>query len=274
VTLGAPITLFSERGNWAGLNYWRAPILLGVPGVYHNPSNLSVTNNTGTAILGPGQLSFYPGPNGEFCIIRFTAPTNGLYQVSGAFTGVDPHGTITDVHVLVNGVTFNGSVNGYGAGSGPTFNLIVDLNTGDPIDFAVGRSANSQFSFDSTGLSVQISTSNTPPAGIPPTITSQPQSRTVQRGHQRDLLCDRDGDNAVELSMATQHDQSGGCDGHVAHVKQRATGQCGDLFGTRDQCVWRGHQFQRGAHGIGATDQLCQCPDRTGELVAGREQHR
>jgi len=104
-TLAGPVTLHNERGNLAGLDYWRTDIWLGVPGVYFNPGHSTVTNNT--LVLGPRQLSFHPGPNGEFCLIRFTAPTNGQYQVSGVFTGVDTDGTTTDVHILVNGVIFD-----------------------------------------------------------------------------------------------------------------------------------------------------------------------
>ncbi len=80
-----------------------------------------------TAVLAPHQLSFHPGPNGEFCLIRFTAPTSGKFQISGAFTGVDTHGTTTDAHILVNEVVINGVVNGFGPGSGPTFDLSAEL---------------------------------------------------------------------------------------------------------------------------------------------------
>ncbi|MBE0544978.1 MAG: hypothetical protein IH623_26875, partial [Verrucomicrobia bacterium] len=163
-TLGGSVTQFPDSGNWAGLNYWRSPVLLGVPGVYHNPAKLTVTNSAGAAVHGPGGLTSYPGPNGEFCVIRFTAPDNGEYQVSGTFSGVDPLGTASSVYVLVNGVTFYGFVNGYGAGSGPTFNLLVDLALGHSIDFVVGRGADSPFRFNSTGVAVQING----PTGEPP----------------------------------------------------------------------------------------------------------
>ena len=180
-TLGSPVTLHNERGNLAGLDYWRTDIWLGVPGVYFNPANSTVTNNT--LVLGPRQLSFHPGPNGEFCLIRFTAPTNGEYQISGAFSGVDTHGTTTDVHILVNGVIFNGLVNGFGSDRGLPFDLTAHLNTGERVDFAVGWGTNHEFSFDSTGLRVQINgPTNPPPSGVAPTITSHPQSQTVPVG--------------------------------------------------------------------------------------------
>jgi len=179
-TLGGPMTLHAQRGNWAGLDFWRTDISLGVPAVYFNPANQTVTNATGTVVLGSRQLSFHPGPNGEFCVIRFTAPTNGQYQISGAFTGVDTNGTTTDVHILANGSVINGVVNGFGPGSGPPFDLTASLQAGDHLDFAVGRGSN-DFSFDSTGLSAIITRTN-PPTGVAPTITSQPQSWTVPVG--------------------------------------------------------------------------------------------
>ena len=79
------------------------------------------------------------------------------YQVAARFSGLNTHGTTTDVHVLTNSVPiFAGAVNGFGAGSGPAFNGIVTLNAGGYLDFAVGRGANNEFSYDGTALSIQV----------------------------------------------------------------------------------------------------------------------
>jgi hypothetical protein len=157
--LGGQMVPHAERGIWGPLQFWRTDIWLGCPTVNFNPSGVTVTNPTGTIVLGPHQLSFHPGPNGEFCIIRFTAPTNGEYRVSGVFTGVDIAGTTTDVHILTNGVlTFNGLINGYGGSTTLPFDFKTALAAGQSVDFAVGRGANAEFTSDSTGLSASVGT--------------------------------------------------------------------------------------------------------------------
>ena len=94
--------------------------------------------------------------------MRFTAPTTGIYDLSVTFAGADFVGpTTTDVHVLDNGISiFDGSVDGYGPGTGPTFSTGLVLNAGDTIDFAVGYGSNGSNRFDTTAISAQVS--NTP----------------------------------------------------------------------------------------------------------------
>jgi hypothetical protein len=177
-TLGGAFIPHLERGLWGPLEFWRTDIWLGVPGVYHNPGSVTATNIT--AVLEPGQLAFHPGPNGEYCVIRFTTPTSGVYRVVGAFKGVDTHGTTTDVHIIAGGIpTLDGLVNGFGPGTGPAFDFTVTLGAGGIVDFAVGRGSNNEFSYDSTGISVQVF----PGSGTPPSILSQPESLTVNAGN-------------------------------------------------------------------------------------------
>ena len=84
-------------------------------------------------------LAWHPGASGQFGLIRFTAPTNGQYQIAAAFFGVDIVGTTTDVHILTNGVPSSTAWSTViGPGSGTTNNLTVRLNAGGFIDFAVG----------------------------------------------------------------------------------------------------------------------------------------
>ena len=65
-------------------------------------------------------------------------------------------GTSTDVHVLLNdSPIFDGTVNGYGAGTGPAFNTNLTLQAGDRVDFAVGY-GNGSFYYDSTGINARI----------------------------------------------------------------------------------------------------------------------
>lgn len=169
-TLGDTVVPFFEQGNWGGLDFWRSNIWLNVPGVYHNPSSQTITNPTGTVVLTPGQLAFHPGPNGEFAVIRFTVPTDDTYQILAGFAGADIQGTTTDVHLLLNGSPQrSGLVNGFGPGSGLNINTNLSLRAGDHLDFAVGRGANNEFSFDSTTVAIQIcATTNQPPGSCVP----------------------------------------------------------------------------------------------------------
>lgn len=169
-TLGDPVIPFFEQGNWGGLDFWRSNIWLNVPGVYHNPSSQTITNPTGTLVLAPGQLAFHPGPNGEYAVIRFTVPTDDTYQILAGFAGADIQGTTTDVHLLLNGSPQrSGWVNGFGLGSGLNINTNLSLRVGDHLDFAVGRGANNEFSFDSTAVSIQIcATTNQSPGSCVP----------------------------------------------------------------------------------------------------------
>jgi hypothetical protein len=51
-----------------------------------------------------GQLAFHPGPDGEYSIVRWTAPISGPVSLIALFTGLDDvGGTTTDVPVLLNG---------------------------------------------------------------------------------------------------------------------------------------------------------------------------
>jgi hypothetical protein len=74
------------------------------------------------------------------------------------FTGRDNvNGTTTDVHVFHNGsALFNGVVNGFGPGSGPSFATSLTVLPGDTIDFAVGMGSNGSYISDPTGLDATI----------------------------------------------------------------------------------------------------------------------
>jgi hypothetical protein len=92
-------------------------------------------------------------------VIRFTAPNAGSFALDSSFTGLDFVGpTTTDVHVLLDGSSiFNGIVDGFGAGSGPSFTTTLTLQKGDIVDFAVGYGTNQNYLFDSTGITATLS---------------------------------------------------------------------------------------------------------------------
>lgn len=130
----------------------------GVPTVMKNNSNGYIAIN-GTAVVpaaNSDKLLFHPGPNGQYAVIQWTAPSAGDYNVSSLFTGQDNHGTTTDVHVLHNGVSFyDGFINGYLASDSE--NKTISVAKGDTISFKVGYGSNNFYGWDSTGIAATIS---------------------------------------------------------------------------------------------------------------------
>ena len=157
LTLGGTLTPYTQYSTQVGGSFqiWGQPTF---PGVYHNSSNISpVAYLTGR--LGPGDLAAHPGADGEYSIVRFTAPVGGLYALLGSFVGADIFGTTTDVHVLRNGVSlFDGFVNGFGPSSLVAQSQSLVLASGDRVDFAVGFGANRMYFNDVTIVTARLTT--------------------------------------------------------------------------------------------------------------------
>jgi hypothetical protein len=157
-TLGADFHLYPSPLSNSGIDYWIDPpiAVLNDPNVTHNGTDQVLT--VGTVQWQPGQMLFHPGQNGQYSIVRWTAPADGIIAIRAGFVGADFVGpTTTDVHVLANSVSiFDGEVSGFGAGSGPSFQTIVYVSAGDTIDFAVGDGVDGNFYFDSTGIDAAI----------------------------------------------------------------------------------------------------------------------
>lgn len=168
-TLGAPMISFFEPGNWGGLEFWRSNIWYNVPGIYFNPTSETIINPTSTIMLKPGQLALHPGPNGEFAVLRFTVPSDDVYQVVVEFAGADILGTTTDAHLLLNGSPQrDGLVEGFGPDSSWSINANMFLRAGDQLDVAVGRGANQEFTYDATAVAVQICAGTNAPGSCTP----------------------------------------------------------------------------------------------------------
>lgn len=166
-TLGGTMTLDLEKTqDISGLYIWRkSGSAANGPSFAFNPTGntITITQPTGLMIWNPGQLSLHPGSvNLEYCVLRFTAPASGEFQVTGAYSSVDKYyGATTDVHILKNGTSiFDGTV--MGKQSVSSFDQTVELNAGDVLDFAVGPY---QYGggWDSTGLAATITLANHPP---------------------------------------------------------------------------------------------------------------
>ncbi|HEX7619209.1 MAG TPA: hypothetical protein VF480_10885 [Verrucomicrobiae bacterium] len=170
---GSLILYTNTSSSTAGIIGWLNNIALGAPAVFYNTTANTVS--IGTPNIGPHQACFHPGPGDEYSIYRFTAPTAGNYQLQAAFVGADVAGTSTDVHVLVNDSSiFDGSVNGFGPGTGPSFSTNLLLQANDRVDFEVGYGGNG-FYYDSTGIQATLSSS--PQLSIQPVSAVQVQFR-------------------------------------------------------------------------------------------------
>jgi hypothetical protein len=130
----------------------------GYPYIGHNTHAIPITVNMNPVVLPPLALALHPGPNNEYAVVRFTAPADGTYKVSGQFYALDDNaaGTATDVWVLPNESktgAFSGKVDYYGGAKSASFtSTVFQLKKGNTLDFQVGYGANKNYEYDSTGL--------------------------------------------------------------------------------------------------------------------------
>ena len=131
----------------------------GFPMVLKNTSSQAfVSSQYGSTItIAPSQLDILPGANGEYSVLRFTAPTTSTFSFTGDFNGADSHPTTTDVHVLENNVSIaDGGINVNGGGNTASLTgSSFALTQGDTLDFVVGY-GNGSFNYDSTGLYAKV----------------------------------------------------------------------------------------------------------------------
>jgi hypothetical protein len=144
------------------------------PFVVKNTNSVTITPPNLIAL--PGELLIHPAPDDSYAVLRFTAPSTGLFQLNTVFEGRAPTNegfpaaTTTDVHVLLNGVSlFAGAVNGFGPSTDQSFVTALNLHAGDQLEFAAGFGSNGNFPNDSTGL-VATLTAVPEPATLGPAV--------------------------------------------------------------------------------------------------------
>ena len=172
-TLTGPLTLFNMTENNVGapfLDGWVGNQVMfnsNFPVVAKNMSGSTQSENA--VIVFPFELTEHPAPDGSYAIVRFTAPTSGLFQLNTTFSGRETTPTTTDVHVLLDGSSlFDGAVNGFGPPSDQSFATTLSLSAGDHIDFAVGfgSGSNPNFLGDLTALDATISAVPEPSSAV------------------------------------------------------------------------------------------------------------
>jgi hypothetical protein len=141
---------------------WQAPAF-GQAGVYYNPTAAGQTVNIGgeVSLFDSGMLAMNTGPNDQFALVQFTAPVNGLYQISGTFEGRDTAGTVSTAFLLVNNsVVTSAAITGFGPGSDMTLSTpSVLLAAGQTMVYAVGGNP---FTSMTALLNAQVSASAVP----------------------------------------------------------------------------------------------------------------
>lgn len=155
-TLGGPLNLYDVSGTSGGNEFWASSAVnsLGAPDVAYNPTN------TQNGLVPAHTAAFHPGPNGEFSIYRFTAPTTGLYNLASTFGALDSGGT--DGHVLLDNVQISPTFFLTPSTPSASFNTALALTVGDIVDFAVGVGPDGSFFFDSTSLAATFTTAAVP----------------------------------------------------------------------------------------------------------------
>jgi hypothetical protein len=146
-------TISTNMYNGLGLSGWLA-------GLDASGNPYSLFNGTANPILlanttyQPGQLSEHPGASNEVAIVRWTAPSAGIFSISATFSGLSAFGDSVDVHILHNGISFfNSTVTG--SPSPTSYSSAQSILAGDTIDFVVGNGGNGA-NEDTTGLSATI----------------------------------------------------------------------------------------------------------------------
>lgn len=162
-TLDATRMVFLNSGRWdlrgmkddvvfSKLDIWRSEADRE-PWATLNPSDEPVETTFGFT-WPPRQVALHPGANGQYSVVRWTAPAADRYTIAATFTGLC-HAT-TDVHLFHNGQPYFASqLNLGGRPNTASHTDELALAQGDTIDFVVGW-GNGNYGSDSTALTATI----------------------------------------------------------------------------------------------------------------------
>ena len=157
-TLGGILIPYVQSSTSGGIQAWRS-LNANEPVDFNNQTNGAIITCVGCDALPAHTAAFHPGPNGEFSVYRFIAPSAGIYMLDATFVGID-HGD-TDVHILDNGTEIY-SANIATQGDSQSHSETRTLLLGETIDFAVGVGTDGSFLFDSTSINGSLTLSAVP----------------------------------------------------------------------------------------------------------------
>jgi len=178
---GSTFNLDTVATTVSGVNVWKYSATQVEPDIFFNGTSDTI-NPSGTNPIPAGTLAFHPGPIGQNAIVRWTAPSTGAYAIAATFTGRDSVGpTTTDVAVLSNGTElWSSEVTGYLAMQSYAASRL-DLIAGDTLDFTVGFGTDGTYSYDSTGLTADISQFDTTPPVVSITTPADGATYTLNQ---------------------------------------------------------------------------------------------
>jgi hypothetical protein len=151
---------FDCVGNFMnGLEVWRSGIG-PEPNVTHNPKQYGICM---VPLWKPGQVAMHPGADGEYSVVRWTAPEAGEYGVAAKFEGTGTS-TTTDLHILREGSPiWESYINLFGRGNECSYKDDLKVKAGETIDFIVGWGGSFDYGgwtgcrwVDNTALEVNI----------------------------------------------------------------------------------------------------------------------
>ncbi|MDY0165249.1 MAG: glycoside hydrolase family 2 TIM barrel-domain containing protein [Thermoguttaceae bacterium] len=157
--------VFLNSGRWdlsgvndevfSKLDIWHSPSGRE-PWTTLNPSTQPVPTPFGFA-WPARQAALHPGSQGEYSVVRWTAPAAERYRIAAAFTGL--HHATTDVHLFHNGRSlFASQLNLDGKPNTARHTHELALAKDDTLDFVVGW-GNGNYGSDSTALTASIESS-------------------------------------------------------------------------------------------------------------------
>ncbi len=143
---------FDNVGGTAGIQIWR-PTDRTDPCVTRNSTD-HVIKALGIT-WQPGQLAFHPGRDGEYSVVRWTAPADGQITFTAGFRSIAEAAT-TDLHVLHNGKSlFDSAINLGGQGPEAACSATLTVKAGDTVDCVCGW-GNRNYGADTTALAVTL----------------------------------------------------------------------------------------------------------------------
>jgi hypothetical protein len=147
-TLGGAFVPLAQYSTSSIAFFWETNLSANAPSI------AKFTANANGALIG--ETTLHGGPNGEYCVLRFTTPVAGAYDVLASWRGPGDIGN-SDLHLLLN--SNSGSPLGFTNSTNTSGTIQLSgllLNAGDTVDMSVGTLGS--FLNDTTPVNLLIST--------------------------------------------------------------------------------------------------------------------
>ena len=157
-SLGSPLNLYAvtDTTTFSGMSAWLkfGTYFANPPYVAHNDTS-DVICFIGVCIP-PNYLHLHPGPNNEVTVVRWTAPSSGVFCVQGAVAGLDNKPTTTSFYEVRNSrkILFSATIDSYR--SPLLFHHVLTVSAGYTVDFAVDFGQDGNYFNDSTGIQFEV----------------------------------------------------------------------------------------------------------------------